>query len=132
MNRLNIIILEDYIICRPCVFWKKMFFLRKHNVSPNSYLGIVIEKFLNENFSISSMHNLFIWYILYYRKEFESYEDFLKNYFLLDEHEINIKSYFLFFKKRNKSSDYRNFWSIQSIMNKMSNYFGGEFFNHEN
>ncbi len=131
MREINFIDKEDYVLFLPSIYLKILLSYKKFNISRKGFLGSVLKKVYNTRFSNS--YSVYIEYLRYYRKEFNTYRGFLDYHYNLTELELNnLSSVFLRCSKTEKLSSQNYLLYVKSIRGKLNNHFLGEFFIYEN
>ena len=120
----------EYILFLPNIYWKIILSYGKFKISRNGFIGRLLKKVYKSYFSNS--YSVFEEYIKYYRKEFNTYKDFLDSHYNLTEIELrNFNSLGLRCSKECWFNSHNYILDIKSIREKLENYLGGKFYTYE-
>ena len=129
MKEISFIDNRDYVLFLPKIYWKIFFSYRRFNVSRKKSIGKMFTKVYKSYFSNS--YSVFWKYLCYYKKEFDSYEDFLDSHYNLTDMELkSLNSITLRYSQGARLNSYNFLLDIKSIREKLENYLGGKFFNY--
>ena len=131
MRKINFIDKYDYVLFLPVVYFKIYSSYKYFNISRKCFLGKVLQNIYQMRFTNS--YSVYFEYLKYYRKEFDSYKEFLDYHYNLVEDELDdLLSILLRCSKTERFSLHNNLLYVTSIREKLNNYFGGKFYIYEN
>lgn len=131
MKKINFIDKHDYVLFLPNIYFKIFLSYKNFNISRKGFLGVVLKNIYRTRFSNS--YSVYFEYLKYYRKEFNTYKEFLDCHYNLVEFELNnLLSIFLRCSRTGKFSSHNNLLYVKTIREKLNNYFGGKFYIYEN
>ena len=131
MRKINFIDKRDYVLFLPIIYFRILQSYNKFNISRNDFIGGVLKSVYKSRFSNS--YSVFLEYLKFYRKEFDTYRDFLDSYYNLTEFELNsLTSIFLRCSKAERLSPQYYLLYVKTIRDKLNTFFSGEFYIYEN
>ena len=130
MKRINFVDKQDYVLFLTIVYFKIFLSYKIFNISRKGFIGIVLKNIYRTRFSNS--YSVYLEYLKYYRKEFDTYSEYLDCHYNLIESELNsLSSIFLRCSKKERFSSHNNLLYVKSVREKLNNYFGGKFYSYE-
>lgn len=130
MREINFIDNRDYVLFLPNIYFKRFFSYKKFNISRKDFIGRCLRKVYKSYFSNS--YSVFWEYLRYYKKEFDSYKDFLDSHYNLTDIELDsLNSITLRCSQGTWLNLHSYLLDIKNIRRKLEDYLGGKFFNYE-
>lgn len=130
MKEISFVDNRDYVLFLSSIYLKLFFSYRRFNISRKDFIGKSLRKVYKSYFSNS--YSVFWEYLRYYKKEFDSYKDFLDSHYNLTNIELNsLKSITLRCSQGTWLNLHNYLLEIKNIRRKLEDYLGGKFFNYE-
>ncbi|MBD5411484.1 MAG: hypothetical protein HDR51_01880 [Treponema sp.] len=130
MREISFIGNRDYVLFLPSIYFKQFFSYKKFNISRKDFIGSCLQKVYKSYFSNS--YSVFWEYLRYYKKEFDSYKDFLDSHYNLTDIELDsLNSITLRCSQGTWLNSHNYLLNIKNIRRKLEDYLGGEFFDYE-